>query len=268
MPMRKPIVSLLAAMALMLVSLGAHAVPITQLGFVLDASNSVTTDEYDAMRDGLSDAIAALPTDGSVEITLISFSNTPTVVFSNFAVTERFAPVIQRLIDNHQRIAGSGRNLGSAVNQILSAMDDPTDPATTRTVINVATSGLPTNAADALLLDAALANAAGPGNVDAVSFEAIGAAASDAGTLAALQGLAFPAPATVLDPNSTDIPDPIGGSWVVPITDIDNFGDVVGAKVQAIVNGPSGEVSEPAVLALFGAGLFGLIAARRRERRG
>ena len=61
--------------------------------------------------------------------------------------------------------------------------------------------------------------------------------------------------------NETNIPNPLNGSWVVPVTDFDAYAAVVDAKVQAIVN----DVPEPGVLALGGIGLFGMLAGRRRR---
>ncbi|WP_445083150.1 PEP-CTERM sorting domain-containing protein [Candidatus Nitrotoga sp. M5] len=73
--------------------------------------------------------------------------------------------------------------------------------------------------------------------------------------------MTFPTPAQILAINATNIPNPIGGSWVVPVSDFTALAPVLAAKVQASIT----TVPEPSLLALFTIGLMGMgISARRR----
>ena len=72
----------------------------------------------------------------------------------------------------------------------------------------------------------------------------------------------------ILATNQTvGIPNPLGGSWVIPVSDFNALGPVLAAKVIASIQPPppSG-VPEPAPLLLMSAGLFGIGFASRRRR--
>ena len=95
------------------------------------------------------------------------------------------------------------------------------------------------------------------------ALNAIGSGVASASALAALSNIAFPDTVTVLAQNTTTIPNPIGGSWVVPVSD---FGAplqaVMSAKIVAVVT--PGQVPVPAPLLLLSLGMLGLVAARRK----
>ena len=71
-----------SALAIAFASLASYAAPLTtQLGFLIDASGSIGTQNFNTMRSGYATALAALPTDGSIELTVVTFaSGTATVV--------------------------------------------------------------------------------------------------------------------------------------------------------------------------------------------
>ena len=54
---------LLGVFALAASSVAVHAIPITQMGFAIDQSGSISTAEFNIMRTGYANAFAALPTD-------------------------------------------------------------------------------------------------------------------------------------------------------------------------------------------------------------
>ncbi|KPF59937.1 hypothetical protein D621_03145 [beta proteobacterium AAP51] len=73
-----------AALALALGCAAAQPAPTTQLGLLLDASGSVTAQIYQTLLQGAYRAVDAMPTDGSIELTIMKFS---TVVSGSMAPT-------------------------------------------------------------------------------------------------------------------------------------------------------------------------------------
>lgn len=257
--------AVLAATGLALSAGGATAAPVTQLGFALDASGSVSTANYNLLRNGLSAAIASLPQDGTVEIIIVSYGSGINVVTAPTVLTAMTIATIQSAILTHAKDSG-GTDTAGAINRLTALMTGSAnfaDPGTT-SIINLATDGVPNSQTAAV----AAAQAAFAAGIDALSIEAIGSGVSSAGALNNMAAIAFPGPATILPVNSTDIPNPIGGSWVVPVSNFDALAPILLAKVQAaIVPPPPTGVPEPGSMALVAAALAGLLVFRRRGGR-
>jgi hypothetical protein len=66
---------------------GVHAAPTTQLGFLVDASGSISARNFQIMRQGYAAALAALPTDGSIEVSIYTFANGAVQVVAPTVVT-------------------------------------------------------------------------------------------------------------------------------------------------------------------------------------
>lgn len=260
---KKWLLSLFAMASLAFGGAGVSAAPVTQLGFALDGSGSVSTANYNLLRNGLSAAIASLPLDGTVEIVIVTYGSGIGVVTSPTVLSAATLPVIQNAIISHAK-AGGGTDTAGAIGRLTALMTGSSnfaDPGTT-SIINLATDGVPNSQADAV----AAAQAAFAAGIDALSIEAIGSGVSSASALNNMAAIAFPGPATILPVNSTDIPNPIGGSWVVPVSNFDALAPILLAKVQAaIVPPPPTGVPEPGSLALVAAALAGLWAFRRRN---
>lgn len=257
------LLSLFAVASLAFGGAGASAAPVTQLGFALDASGSVSTANYNLLRNGLSAAIASLPLDGTVEIIIVSYGSGVNVVTTPTVLSAATLPVIQNAILTHTKDSG-GTDTASAINRLTALMTGSanfSDPGTT-SIINLATDGVPNSQSAAV----AAAQAAFAAGIDALSIEAIGSGVSSASALNNMAAIAFPGPATILPVNSTNIPNPIGGSWVVPVSNFDALAPILLAKVQAaIVPPPPPGVPEPGSLALVAAALAGLWVFRRRS---
>lgn len=255
--------ALLSGAALLLGAGQAAAAPVTQLGFALDASGSVSTANYNLLRSGLSNAIGSLPTNGTVEITIVTYGTNVATVTAPTILTAASLPGVQAAILTHTK-AGGGTNTAGAITSLASLMTGSTvfaDPLT-KSIINLATDGAPNSQAAAVTA----AQAAFAAGIDALSIEAIGSGVNSGTALNNMAAIAFPGPVTILPVNSTDIPNPLGGSWVVPVSNFDALEPILLAKVQASITPvtPIG-VPEPASIALLGITVLALAAASRRR---
>lgn len=250
---------LLVATALSMLASPASASPVFQLGFALDASGSVSTTNYNLLRSGLSNAIAALPTDGSVEITIVSYSSGVATVVAPTVLTAATLTTIQTAISTHSKSSG-GTNTAAAITSLTALMTGSStflDPQV-KSIINLATDGVP-NSQSAAETAAVAAFDAG---IDALSIEAIGSGVSSTTALNNMAAIAFPDTVTILPVNSTDIPNPLDGSFVVPVSDFASLEPILKAKVIASVT-PTNPVPEPATALLVALGAIGLSMRRR-----
>lgn len=234
---------------------------VTQLGFMLDASGSVSTADYNLLRNGLSAAIASLPLDGSVEISIVTYGSSSQQVTAPTVLTAGTLSAIQSAILTHTK-AGGGTDTAGAINTLAAMMTGSalfSDPDT-KSIMNLATDGVP-NSQSAAEAAAAAAFLAG---IDAMGIEAIGSGVSSLSALNNMALIAFPDTVTILPINSTSIPNPVNGSFVVPVSDFTQLEAVLLAKVQASVNPPSG-VPEPGSLLLTLGALGLMLRAVRRN---
>ncbi len=258
--MRRALATLVAGFSLAVASIGAQAA-ITQLGFALDGSGSVSTSNYNLLRSGLANALAGLPVDGSIEITIVAYGSSPSTVTAPTILTAASLVTIQAQINTHAKDNGSTDTAG-AITSLTSLITGSANfaLADTKSIINLATDGVPNSQSAAVAAGAAAFTA----GIDALSIEAIGSGVSSASALNDMAAIAFPGPVTILPVNSVAIPNPLNGSWVVPVSDFNALAPVLAAKVQASVN----RVPTPGSAALFSVALLGLgLASRRRNNR-
>lgn len=253
---------LAAALTLSIASVAAWSVPTTQLGFALDGSGSVGDTNYGLLKDGLSAAMAAIPTDGTIEVTVVGYGTSVVTVVSPTVIdSPATLATVQGLVTAHARPTGS-TNTSGAITTLYQAMVGSANFSTgLDSVINLATDGFPNSQSDS---EAAAAAAAAAG-IDALSIEAIGDGVDSDSARNALAAIAFPDTVTILAENTTTIPNPLDGSWVVPVSDFGApLAAVMAAKIQAVID-PDPTVPAPAPLLLLSLGMLGLAATRRQR---
>jgi len=258
---RKLLAAATAVGALALSALPSQAA-ITQLGFMLDASGSVSTSNYNLLRSGLANALASLPVDGTVEITIVSYGTSVLTVTAPTILTATTLPNIQTAINTHAKDSG-GTNTAGAITSLTSLLTGSSvfSASDTKSIMNLATDGVP-NSQSAAEAAAAAAFSAG---IDAMGIEAIGSGVSSLAALNNMALIAFPDTVTILPVNSTNIPNPTSGSFVVPVSDFTQLDAVLLAKVQASVN--PDPVPEPGSMMLMAGALGVMVAISRRKRR-
>ncbi|MDO8860490.1 VWA domain-containing protein [Haliea sp. E1-2-M8] len=260
---RRLLAPLLVGLAATLATVSSAWAAPFQLGFALDGSGSVSTSNYNLLRSGLSNAMAAIPADGTIEITVVTYGSSVSTVVSPTILTAASLQGIQVNIVNHTK-AGGGTNTAAAIDSLTALMTGSSvfqEPDVT-SIINLATDGFPNSQSAA----EASAQAAAAAGIDALSIEAIGSGVASQSALSNLSQIAFPDPVSILGVNTTNIPNPLNGSFVVPISDFNSLEPVILAKVIASVtpNPDPTRVPVPGTLPLFLIGT--LIAALRSGR--
>jgi hypothetical protein len=251
------IVATVLALVLGVASLPTRAA-VTQLGFAIDGSGSIGPADFTLQTGGLAAAFAALPTDSTVEVTIVQFASGSVLEQAPLLIDS--PATRQALIDTTNAITqtGGGTNIPAGVSQLTTEMTgsanfDPT--ATDQSFINVSTDGVSSGDLNQAGTDAVNAG------IDSISAEAVGGGANPG----LLVPLVRPLPLAVVGgilPADSAPPNPLNGGWVLPITNFNSFAPAIAAKIQVIVPTP-----EPASLAVFAIGLLGLgfIGYRRKD---
>ena len=126
-------------------TVGVQALPI-QMGFAIDQSGSITGGEFNLMKSGYLAAFGTLPTDGSVEVTVVKFGTSVQTVFAPTVITGATLPTLLTAISTMTQ-AGGNTNMGGAIDALRVALTGSANFGGDA-LINISTDGAPTTGPD------------------------------------------------------------------------------------------------------------------------
>ncbi|MBK9136773.1 MAG: VWA domain-containing protein [Betaproteobacteria bacterium] len=228
-----------------------------QLGFVLDESGSIAASEWNIIRNGLASAINLIPTTGpnTYFLSVVTFDSDANLRINNVQVTAANQASLST------QIAGFAQGGGSTNYQAAFAGMDAALGTSTNydySYVNFATDGEPntcTSGSNAWTCGIAARDALIASGVDNISIEGIGIGAGAAANLQT--SICYPGPCDTTSPYNF----PTQGFYI-GVANATEYAAAIGGKVRTV----TGQVPEPATLALVGLSLAGLGAMRRRKQ--
>jgi hypothetical protein len=232
---------------------GPSAAATQKLAFALDESGSVSNSEFNQLQNGLANALGQIPTDGTYEITVVTFASSARIQSGLSGVVIDSAAALSQLQTDVRNLTnlGGGTNIQSALD-VIAGQNIGDDLG----LINVVTDGRSSTFSNDSV------KAAG---WDSLSFEAVTSSADT--TLLVPEAFAGTNEGGVLIPSGGAIPDPRNQGFVLEVAGFDDFENAIGSKVSAIVDQPP-VIPLPAGLPLLLTGIAfigGLRATKRRK---
>ncbi len=215
----------LAAICLVL-SAGAAQSAIIDLGFALDESGSVGSNNYNLVKQGLANALDLIPLTGinQYRVSVVSFdSSASTIVSPTILDASTLAGVKAAIINDPY--SGGNTNIGSGVALLTSLVSGVGFGDSS--LINITTDGF--SSGDPV----AVRNTAVTAGWDSISAEAIGNF-----NQSYLNAVVYPQPAFSTN-NPNNLPNPLERGFIVQLAGFDEYQGAIAAKVQRIVTPPN-----------------------------
>ena len=224
--------SIVRSQAIGSVSIGNISAGVTpktvNLGFGLDESGSIETEDFEAARNALASALSQLPLTGPVSyrLSVVTFNRDAEVVVAPTLLADADAlKSVQGKINAKEQREG-GTNIGAAVDALSDAFSNYL--ASELALFNVTTDGAESTPGGL----ATASKTAATSGVDGLSFLAVGSGAAT-GTL---QRAAFPSteasPVEILTQNQP-LPDPTQNGFVLKVADFStDFASAISAVVD------------------------------------
>lgn len=259
-PLSKSIRRSLSACALAAASLAptlSTAAPI-QLGFILDRSGSIGSSNWTTIVNGLSNAVnTLLPTNGSYEVSVVSFASTAAINVNSYLVTDVASRTTLAGLIAGISYTGGGTEFAPAFSLMTTALTDAigvngggvTAATAAASYVNFATDGVQGDPAAGL----AARNAMILAGIDNISIEGIGSGV-DANDLRT--NYCFPGPCDDTAPYNF----PAQGFYI-GVANANAYAAAIGNKIQVV----TGQVPEPGSIALLGLALSAMVLVKRRK---
>lgn len=231
---------------------GPSAAATTKLAFALDESGSVDNNEFDQLQNGLATALGQIPTDGTYEITVVTFASSARIQSSLSGVVIDSAATLSQLQTDVRNLtnSGGGTNIQSALN-LIAGQNIGDDLG----LINVVTDGRSASFTN----DSVQAS-----GWDSLSFEAVTSSADTTQLLP--EAFAGTNEGGVLISSGGTVPDPRNQGFVLEVENFTDFENAIGSKVSAIVNPPVIPLPAGLPLLLTGIAFIGGLRATKRRK--
>jgi hypothetical protein len=237
-----------------------------QVGFLIDESASISTEDWTLMMGGLSSAIGQfVGQPNAYELTVTLFSTDARTIINKQIVTSASLPALRATLQSAAQAAGE-TNLYQGFVDITQAMN-PTGGTYSGSYINLATDGepnLPTPGSNPLLQAISARDEAIEAGIDNISIEGIGDLAGD---IFLTDAICYPQTCDTVPP-PTGFP---GTGFFLPEADGSAYAQAISAEIGSIIDSTSHtsstDVPEPRSILVFGSGIIGvgLFVHRRRQ---